>query len=77
MPSSLHTERSLESLQMSHENEQLPLDIGQTVVVSSGILQGMSGVVLKRSALEGFVVSLEGQSGQVMARLPTHLLQVQ
>lgn len=70
----LRAEPLLGDFQLAGDNEQALLALGQTVVISEGILQGATGTVVKRASRGHYLVSLGEQKGQIWARLPAHLL---
>jgi hypothetical protein len=72
-PDSCHEPFS-EDFQLALDNEQPLLELGQTVVVSAGILQGATGTVAKKAAGGHYLVSLGEQKNEIWARLPAHLL---
>ena len=79
MPDALHdsgTELFLEDFSLTGEAFPTPLEIGQTVVISGGALQGATGTVVKRTSGGQSLVSLEDQRGQLWVRLPADLLRV-
>jgi predicted component of type VI protein secretion system len=50
------------------------LEPGQAILIAGGLLQGATGIVVKRIDGGHYLVSLAGQGGQICARLPAHLL---
>jgi hypothetical protein len=74
IPSVLSAEPVLLDSPSAGDGEQSRLKIGETVVISSGILAGATGTVVKRSSRGHYLVSLEVQKGQIWMRLPAHLL---
>ena len=79
MPDALHdsgTELFLEDFSLTGESFPTPLEIGQAVVISGGVLQGATGTVVKRTSGGQSLVSLGDQGGQFWVRLPANLLRV-
>lgn len=78
MPDALHdssTELFLEDFSLP--GESFPsMEIGQTVVISGGVLQGATGTVVKRTSGGQTLVSLGDQGGQFWVRLPASRLRV-
>ena len=77
MPDAVHDSGAdlvLGDLHLADANCHPPLDLGQTVVISSGVLQGATGTVVKRSSRDNYLVSLGEQKSQFWAKLPAHLL---
>jgi len=79
MPDAQHdsgTELFLEDFSLSGESFPAPLEIGQTVVISAGALQGATGRVVERFSGGQNLVSLGGEKGRFWVRLPADLLRV-
>jgi len=51
-----------------------PLEIGQTVMISRGVLQGATGRVVNRASGDQNRVLVREESGQFWVRLPADLL---
>ena len=70
----LSPQHYLGDFQLGRDNDMPVLELGQTVVISAGALQGAMVKVVKKVAGGHWLVSLGEQNEDTLAKLPSHLL---
>jgi hypothetical protein len=70
----LRAEPFLGDFQLGRDKNLPVFELGQTVVISDGILQGATGTIVRNEAGGDCLLSLGEQSPQIWAKFPAHLL---